>query len=50
MQGRIDVMQMMMKHEQSSSMAAALSKENLKKPPSLLNLAVANDFVDCAEW
>ena len=50
MQGRIDVMKQMIKHDQKNSMATALTKENLKKPPSLPNLAIANDFVDCAEW
>jgi len=50
MQGRIDVMQLLLGHDQSASMAAALSKESDKKPPSLIHLALANDFPDCAQW
>lgn len=50
MQGRIDVMKMMMAHDQNDNIATALNKENSKKPPSLLHLAIANDFIDCAEW
>ena len=50
MQGRIDVMKMMMSHDQNDTIATALNKEDSKKPPSLLHLAIANDFIDCAEW
>ncbi|XP_060562776.1 uncharacterized protein LOC132722318 isoform X2 [Ruditapes philippinarum] len=50
MQGRIDVMQLLMNHDKNNAIATALSKENDKKPPSLLHLALANDFPDCAEW
>lgn len=50
MQGRIDVMQLLMNHDKNNTIATALSKENDKKPPSLIHLALANDFPDCAEW
>ena len=50
MQGRIDVMKMMMSHDQNDTIATALNKEDSKKPPSLLHLSVANDFIECAEW
>ncbi|KAL4225169.1 hypothetical protein ACF0H5_015861 [Mactra antiquata] len=50
MQGRIDVMQILIHHDKSNSMATCLTKENDKKPPSLIHLALANDFINCAEW
>ncbi|XP_053383962.1 uncharacterized protein LOC123536322 isoform X2 [Mercenaria mercenaria] len=50
MQGRIDVMQMLINHDKTNAMAAALSKESDKKPPSLMHLSLANDFPECAEW
>ncbi|KAH3877689.1 uncharacterized protein LOC127872130 isoform X2 [Dreissena polymorpha] len=50
MQGRIDVMQLLLKHDKNNSMATALGKENDKRPPSLIHLAIANDFPECAEW
>ena len=50
MQGRVDVMKMMMEHDENDTIATSLTKEDGKKPPSLLHLAIANDFIDCAEW
>ena len=50
MQGRVDVMKLMMKHDENDTIATSLNKEDGKKPPSLLHLAIANDFIDCAEW
>ena len=43
-------MKMMMSHDQNDTIATALNKEDSKKPPSLLHLSVANDFIECAEW
>jgi len=50
MQGRIDVMQLLLNHDKSNLMLTALSKENNRKPPSLIHLAIANDFPECAQW
>ncbi|XP_052800681.1 uncharacterized protein LOC128231667 isoform X2 [Mya arenaria] len=50
MQGRIDVMQLLLHNDKSDSMASALSKESDRKPPSLVHLALANDFPECAQW
>lgn len=50
MQGRTDVMQLLLKHDRENSIAIAFSKENPKNPPSLIHLALANDFPVCAEW
>ncbi|KAK3602636.1 hypothetical protein CHS0354_034226 [Potamilus streckersoni] len=50
MQGRVDVMRLMMRFDRNSSIAMALNKEDQKQPPSLLHLAIANDFIQCAAW
>ncbi|XP_061182605.1 uncharacterized protein LOC133190936 [Saccostrea echinata] len=51
MQGRIDVMRMMMRYDHDGFMAKAIAgEESNKPPPSLLNLAIANDFTECAQW
>lgn len=51
MQGRIDVMRMMMRYDHDGFMAKAIAGEETNKPPpSLLNLAIANDFTECAQW
>lgn len=51
MQGRIDVMRMMMRFDHDGFMAKAIAGEETNKPPpSLLNLAIANDFTECAQW
>lgn len=50
MQGRIELMQLMLKFDTEGNIAKAINKENPKKPPSLPHLAIANDFVDCADW
>ena len=46
----LDGAHMMMQHIQYDAIAITLSKEYSKKHPSLLHLAIANDFIDCAEW
>ena len=38
------------RHDENDTIATSLNKEDGKKPPSLLHLAIANDFIDCAEW
>ena len=50
MQGRIDVMRLMMRYDTDGFLAKSISSEEDKKPPSLLHLAIANDAVDCARW
>ncbi|KAK3101728.1 hypothetical protein FSP39_005894 [Pinctada imbricata] len=50
MQGRIDVMRMMMRYDVDGFLAKSISSEEDKKPPSLLHLAIANDAIDCARW
>ncbi|KAL8614249.1 hypothetical protein ACOMHN_026466 [Nucella lapillus] len=50
MQGRVDVMQLMRQYDPKDTMVTALNGEEDRSPPSLLHLAIANDFIDCAEW
>ncbi|KAK7491465.1 hypothetical protein BaRGS_00017294 [Batillaria attramentaria] len=50
MQGRMDVMQLMRQYDPKDTIVVTLNSEEDRSPPSLLHLAIANDFVDCAEW
>lgn len=50
MQGRVDVMQLMRQYDPKDTIVAALNSEENRSPPSLLHLAIANDFIDCADW
>lgn len=50
MQGRIDAMRLLMDYDKNDSILKALNSESDRNPPSLLHLALANDFVQCAEW
>ncbi|XP_076450581.1 uncharacterized protein LOC143286742 [Babylonia areolata] len=50
MQGRMDVMQLMRQYDPKDTIVVALNSEEDRSPPSLLHLAIANDFIDCAEW
>ena len=50
MQGRMDVMQLMLQYDPKDTIVAALNSEEDRSPPSLLHLAIANDFIDCADW
>ncbi|CAC5404439.1 unnamed protein product [Mytilus coruscus] len=50
MQGRIDVMKMLIRNDQEGLMIKAINAEEEQNPPSLPHLAVANDFIDSAKW
>ncbi|KAK7098620.1 uncharacterized protein [Littorina saxatilis] len=50
MQGRMDVMQLMRQYDPKDTIVATLNSEEDRSPPSLLHLAIANDFIDCAQW
>ncbi|XP_064635397.1 uncharacterized protein LOC135492725 [Lineus longissimus] len=50
MQGRDDVIKLLVHHDTDGKIKAALEEEKLSTPPSLVHLAIANDFLDCATW
>ncbi|XP_060080381.1 uncharacterized protein LOC132559772 [Ylistrum balloti] len=50
MQGRVDVIRLMVRADTENNISKAISAEDDKKPPSLLHLAIANDFIECAKW
>ncbi|XP_052066322.1 uncharacterized protein LOC127705978 isoform X4 [Mytilus californianus] len=50
MQGRIDVMKMLIRNDQEGLMIKTINAEEEQNPPSLPHLAVANDFIDSAKW
>jgi hypothetical protein len=50
MQGRDDVIKLLVTHDTDGEIKAALEEEKLSTPPSLVHLAIANDFLDCATW
>ena len=55
MQGRTDVIDLLLKCDQSEAMCNSLADEEhqplrCKNPPSLIHLAVANDHTDSAVW
>ena len=50
MQGRIDVIEQLLSLDKEGLILAALNSETKKTPPSVVNLAVANDYVNCAGW
>lgn len=50
MQGQVEVMQLFQKHGLMDSIVTMLNNESGRSPPSLLHLAIANGFVECAEW
>ncbi|XP_077994506.1 uncharacterized protein LOC144448226 [Glandiceps talaboti] len=50
MQGRVDALELILKNDTEGQVVTALEKEDPKSPPSLPHLAVANDFLDCAQW
>lgn len=49
MQGRIDAIEVLLKHDSKKEIKNSLEKEELS-PPSLVHLAVANDHLECAQW
>jgi hypothetical protein len=50
MQGRTDVMRMLIHNDQDGLMIKTINSEEDQNPPSLPHLAVANDFIDCSKW
>ncbi|XP_074660681.1 uncharacterized protein LOC141913126 [Tubulanus polymorphus] len=50
MQGRTDVIQLLQEFDINKEILKSLNEENARNPPSLVMLAVSNDFIDCAEW
>ncbi|XP_071809537.1 uncharacterized protein [Asterias amurensis] len=50
MQGRIDAIQLLLDSDPDGNIRQSLQNEDPKSPPSLLHLALANDFLDCAVW
>ena len=49
MQGRADVVQLLMREDKDGLIRKALAEES-RTPPSVVNLSLANDFIECAEW
>ena len=49
MQGRADVVQVLVRQDRDGLIRKALAEEK-RSPPSVVNLALANDFIECAEW
>ena len=49
MQGRADVVQLLMDEDKDGLIKKSLAEES-KTPPSVVNLSVANDFTECAQW
>ena len=50
MQGRINAIQLLLDSDPDGNIRQSLQNEDPKSPPSLLHLALANDFLDCAVW
>ncbi|ESO91608.1 hypothetical protein LOTGIDRAFT_233395 [Lottia gigantea] len=50
MQGRTDVMQLLMTFDTEQKLIRTLNEEEDRHPPSLLHLALANDFIDASYW
>jgi hypothetical protein len=49
MQGRVDAIETLLKHDQRGLVSEALLNEGMT-PASLPHLALVNDFLDCAVW
>ena len=49
MQGRADVVQQLIRADRDGLIHKYLAVEG-RSPPSVVNLALANDFIECAEW
>ena len=50
MQGRTDLISLLLEADAGGAQKAALAAETDAVPPSVLHLAIANDAVHCAEW
>ncbi|XP_050411091.1 uncharacterized protein LOC126825502 [Patella vulgata] len=50
MQGRIDVMKLLMRYDNERKVIRTLNDEEERHPPSLLHLSLANDFIDACYW
>ena len=50
MQGRVDVIQLLLGADVDGQIKHALAEEKGRNPPSLVLLALANDYLNAAEW
>ena len=50
MQGRTDLISMLLRSDSDGVIRQALAEEATTAPPSVVYLAVANESMDCAEW
>ncbi|XP_059170627.1 uncharacterized protein LOC131952123 [Physella acuta] len=50
MQGRIDATELLLDYDPDNTVKKTLNSEKDFNPPSLLHLAIANNFLSCAEW
>lgn len=49
MQGRTDAIKILLKYG-DEEIRQSLKEEDSTSPPSLINLAIASDHLDCAKW
>ena len=49
MQGRIDGIELLLKYGDEDIRQSLLSEDN-SSPPSLIQLAIASDHLECAKW
>ena len=50
MQGRIDIIHLLLQNDRDGDIRSALATELTRSPPSLPHLSLANDFIECAQW
>jgi hypothetical protein len=50
MQGRIDVIKLLLKQEPENSVMLALNKDSSQIPLSFPYVALVNDQLECASW
>jgi ankyrin repeat protein len=48
--GRADAIRLLLERDREGKIQRALERESDAKPPSLLHLAVSNDFYQCSDW
>lgn len=49
MQGRVDAMELLLQYG-DEEIKQSLREEDNFSPPSLINLAIASDHLQCAKW
>lgn len=50
MQGRVDVIELLLAADIDGQIKHALAEEKSRNPPSLVHLALANDYLNAADW